>query len=139
VTPTRPRSQTPRTKESETELTAIAQLPISETSKTVLKAVYLTRRLEESLVALIDRPDFTVPNIFGVIDRSSNQNITFSEFRDTYQVFEVAVTSADLQLLFARYDSRGADALSLEDFKKMFSPKDVNSRVLLLCRPYLRG
>jgi Ca2+-binding EF-hand superfamily protein len=95
--------------------------------------------VEESLVALIDRPDFTVPNIFGVIDRSSDQNITFSEFRDTYKVFEVAVTSADLQLLFARYDSRGADALSLEDFKKMFSPKDVNSRVLLLCRPYLRG
>ena len=119
------------------KLSAISNSNLTELQKSVLRSVFISRRLEETLIALVDRSDFTIPNAFRIFDRDGKNNIDLAEFSVAFGLFEVYPSEKALEGLFNKYDLSGEKSLTETEFRKMLAPKDIKSKTLLLCRPYL--
>lgn len=84
----------------------------------------LARELEEVKALLASSPDFTVKDLFRLLDLEDKGFLTYSDIENALWDLRVVCDLNDVHLLMKRYNTASDDRLREADFQEMWMPKE---------------
>jgi hypothetical protein len=87
--------------------------------------ILLEKELDAGKAMLSQKADFNLTDAYEMFDTENEGCITIQKLKHGFHRMELYPSCDETVLFFKRFDSHCKDALTMNDFRKVFLPKDT--------------